>query len=279
MVKSHVLLFKKTSMKDITNVFKKRLLNNEIQYGVWNGIPHTIVGEILAGSGFDWILIDGEHATFDLQSTLTQMQAIGQFDVPVIVRVPVGDQILIKQMMDIGVQTLLVPNVETAEQARQCVSYMRYAPEGVRGVGTALARAAQWNRVNDYFKNANDEMCLVVQVETVKGVKNLDEILKVENVDAVFIGPADLAASMGYLGEPGRQEVVDLVNECLEKIEKSDKKAGILTTSDDLIQKYISKGTTMVGIGLDTLLLAKSAQNLAQKYKNELKNITSNTKY
>lgn len=266
-------------MKEITNVFKQRLKKGDIQYGVWNGLTDTIVAEILAGSGFDWIVIDAEHAPFDLKSIQLQLQAIAQYNIPVIIRPPVGDQILIKQLMDIGVQSLLVPNVESAQQAADCAKYMRYAPEGVRGVGTALARAAQWNRIDGYFENANNEMCLVVQVESVAGVENLDNILNVKNVDAVFMGPADLAASMGHLGNPSHPEVVASVNNCLKKIVSSDKKAGVLTSSKNLIEQYVNKGTSMVGVGLDTLLLSKAAKTLAEEYKPALKNQKSNTTY
>ena len=266
-------------MNDITNIFKRRLKNGELQYGVWNGIADTIVAEILAGSGFDWVLIDAEHGPFDIRAIQNQLQAIKQYNIPVVVRPPVGDQILFKQLADIGVQSYLVPNVESAEQAEECAKYLKYAPDGVRGVGTALSRAAQWNRVDGYFEKANDEMCLVVQVETIKGVKKIDAILEVDNVDAVFIGPADLAASMGYLGNPGHSDVVSTVNECLAKIKASDKEAGILTSSKELINIYIDKGAKMVGIGIDTLLLAKAAKNLAEDFKPKLKNLQSNTKY
>lgn len=264
---------------NIKNIFKQRLKQGDIQYGVWNGLVDTNVGEILAGSGFDWVVVDGEHAPFDLRTIQVQMQAISRHNVPVIVRPPVGERVLIKQLLDIGVQTLLIPNVETAEQARECAKDMRYAPEGNRGVGTALARAAQWNRVDGYFEKANDEMCLIVQVESLKASENLDEILQVKDVDAVFIGPADLAATMGHLGNPGHPDVVAKVHECLAKIEASDKQAGFLTTSKSLIEQYIEKGATMVGVGLDTILLAKSAKALAETYKTELKDIKSNTTY
>jgi len=266
-------------MKYIINTFKKKLVNGDLQYGVWNGIADTIVAEILAGSGFDWVLIDAEHGPFDLVSIQTQLQAIAQFNIPVVVRPPVGERVLIKQLLDIGVQSLLVPNVESAEQAAACARHMRYAPEGDRGVGTALARAAQWNRIDGYFEKANDQMCLVVQVESIKGVKHLDEILLIENVDAVFIGPADLAATMGHLGNPSHPDVVAVVNECLAKIAASDKEAGILTSSKDLIEKYISKGAKMVGVGIDTLLLSKAAKQLAEDFKPQLKNIKSSTQY
>ena len=266
-------------MKNINNKFKAGLKAGEIQYGVWNGLADTIVAEILAGSGFDWVLIDAEHGPFDLRTIQLQLQAISQFDIPVVVRPPVGERVLIKQLLDIGVQSLLIPNVETAKHAEACAKDMRYAPKGNRGVGTALARAAQWNRVNGYFDRSNDEMCTVVQVESIKAVENLDEILKVDDIDAIFIGPADLAATMGHLGNPGHPDVVEKVNECLSKIKASDKEAGILTSSKTLIDNYIDKGAKMVGVGIDTLLLSKAAKELAETFKPELKEIQSDTKY
>jgi len=266
-------------MTEITNKFKQRLINGELQFGIWNGINNTIVAEILAGSGFDWILIDAEHGPFDIGTIQHQLQAISRFNIPVVVRPPVGEQILVKQLMDIGVQSLLVPVVETADHARNCARYMRYPPEGVRGVGTALARAAQWNRVDQYFEKSNEQMCLTVQVETLKGVQNLEAILEIKDVDAVFIGPADLAASMGYLGQPGHPDVVAKVNYCLEKITSSNKQAGILTGSKELMSNYIAKGVKMVGVGIDTLLLSSAAKELAEYYLPQKKHSKSNTTY
>ena len=165
------------------NTFKANLQTDKIQYGIWNGIPDGYVAEILGGSGFDFVLIDSEHGPFDLPSVIHQLQALGQFPVTPIVRPPNGDPVIIKQLLDGGVQTLLVPMIETAEQAELMSRAMRYPPAGIRGVGTALARASQWNRVNNYFRDADGEMCLILQVESVAGYEALDKILEVEGVD------------------------------------------------------------------------------------------------
>jgi 4-hydroxy-2-oxoheptanedioate aldolase len=261
------------------NKFKADLNEGKTSYGIWNGIVDTYAAEIVAGAGFDWVLIDGEHAPFDLRSIIVQAQAIAGHGVPVLVRPPEGNPVLIKQLLDGGIQTLLIPMVETAEQAALMVKAMQYPPAGIRGVGTALARAAQWNRVNDYFKHADAEMCLILQVESVRGYENLDAICQVEGVDGVFIGPADLAASMGYLGQPMHPEVVEKVEKGLALIRKYDKTAGVLALNPTIIKQYEAKGANMIGVAIDTILLAKASKAVAESYKTELKKEVSNTKY
>lgn len=254
-------------MKIPQNSFKRRALAGEIQYGIFHGIADSYAAEICAGAGFDWIVIDGEHAPFDLRTILHHLQAMSAYEVAPIVRVPEGNSNLIKQLLDAGVQSLVIPMVETAEQARQLVQAVQYPPKGIRGVGTALSRAARWNRVKGYFDQADGEMCLIVQVESAKGLENLEAITKVEGVDGVLIGPADLGASMGYLGKPGHPDVVNAVCEALKTIRRLGKIAGMLTVSDRLIRQYEEAGANMVGVGLDTLLLARATQNLAETYR------------
>ena len=248
------------------NTFKRRLLAGETLYGIFHGIPDSYAAEICAGAGFDWVVIDGEHAPFDLRTILHHLQAMSRYDVSPIVRIPEANPNLIKQLLDAGVQTLIVPMVETPEEAELLVRAMQYPPRGIRGVGTALSRAAQWNRVQGYFQKADDEMCLIVQVESVKGLHNLEAIASVDGVDGVLIGPADLGATMGHLGKPGHPEVVNAVCGALQTTRRLGKIAGMLTVSDRLIQKYKEAGANMVGVGLDTLLLARATQNLAQTY-------------
>jgi len=248
------------------NTFKRRAQAGETQFGMFHGIPDSYAAEICAGAGFDWIVIDGEHAPFDLRTILHHLQAMSGYNVSPIVRVPEGNPNLIKQLLDAGVQTLIVPMVETAEEAQLLVRSVQYPPKGIRGVGTALSRAARWNRVKGYFDKADDEMCLIVQVESVKGLENLEAIASVDGVDGVLIGPADLGASMGYLGKPGHTEVVEAVCGALQTIRKTGKIAGMLTVSNILIQKYMEAGANMVGVGLDTLILARATQKLAQSY-------------
>ncbi len=266
-------------MSSIENKFKKEILAGKKQYGVWNGIGHSYIAEILAGAGFDWVLVDAEHAPYDINQIVGQLQAMSRYDVSPIVRMPNADPIYIKTLLDAGVQSFIIPMVESGETAELMAKALRYPPEGIRGVGTALSRAAQWNRVNNYFKLANSQMCLITQVESVSGVEALDDILKVDGVDVVFLGPADLAASMGYLGNPGHPDVVAVVNDCLNKIVKSGKCPGVLTGSKELIASYTDKGARMLGVGIDTLLLAKATKELAAFYKPELLQNQSNTKY
>ncbi|MDZ7878614.1 MAG: aldolase/citrate lyase family protein [Saprospiraceae bacterium] len=261
------------------NKFKSAYPSVRPQYGVWNGLVDTNVAEILASSGFDWVLIDGEHAPFDLRTIQLQLQAMNQFDTPVLVRSPHGDTHLIKQLLDAGVQSLLVPMVETAEQAADLYKAMQYPPKGVRGVGTALARAAQWNRVNNYFKTSGDEMCLIVQVESVKGIENLESIANTEGVDGVFIGPSDLAASMGFLGQADRIEVKTAVENALKAIRKAGKIAGVMVIGNKpLADHYADCGANMIAIAIDTLLLANAAKQAALAYTQVIDS-QSNTKY
>ncbi len=261
------------------NKLKRDLQSDTVQYGIWNGIADTYAAEILGGAGFDFVLIDGEHGPFDLRSMILQLQALQSHNTSSVIRPPVGDPVLIKQYLDAGVQSLLVPMIESAEQAELMVKAMRYPPEGIRGVGSALARAAQWNRVNNYFQDANDQMCLILQVESVKGYDALDEILAVENVDAVFIGPADLAGSMGYLGQPMHPEVIDKVKNGMSRIRKAGKSAGTLAVKKELVEEYVASGANMIGLGVDLVMLAKATKSLAETYKPHLQNRASNTVY
>ncbi|MBC7209543.1 MAG: 2-keto-3-deoxy-L-rhamnonate aldolase, partial [Pseudomonas sp.] len=198
------------------NTFKQRLRTGQAQIGLWLGLADPYCAELAANAGFDWLLLDGEHAPNDLRGLLGQLQAVAPYPAQPIVRPVIGDTALIKQLLDIGAQTLLVPMVESAEQARQLVRAMRYPPHGVRGVGSALARASRWNSLPGYLDQADEQMCLLVQVENREGLANLDAICAVEGVDGVFIGPADLSADMGHRGNPGHPEVRGAQDQRLE---------------------------------------------------------------
>ena len=202
------------------------------------------------------VLIDGEHAPNDVRSILAQLQAVAPYPVHPIVRPVIGDVPLIKQLLDIGAQTLLVPMVESSEQAKQLVAAMRYPPAGIRGVGAALARASQWNRVTNYLHEANDQMCLLVQVETRLGLDNLDAI-----------GPSDLSAALGHLGKPGHGDVQHAIEDAIRRIRSAGRAAGILSTDETLSRHYLSLGCTFVAVGLDGNLLMRATQDLARKFK------------
>lgn len=249
------------------NRFKQGLATGETQYGLWLGLPDNSAAEIAAIAGFDWLLIDGEHAPFDLRTIMSHLQAMAPYDVAPVVRCVEGNTALIKQLLDIGVQTLLVPMVENAEQAKQLVNAVRYPPVGIRGLGTSLARAARWGQIPGYLKKANDEICLIVQVETASAMDHLDEILAVEGIDGVFIGPSDLSASMGYIGDAGNQEVVDTINKGLSRIRTAGKYAGLLCLDPSLAESYVRQGADFVGVGVDTMILANETRKLAQRFK------------
>ncbi len=249
------------------NRFKQSLAGGQPQYGLWLGLPDTTCAEICAGAGFDWLVIDAEHGPFGLHSTLTHLQTIAAYDVSAIVR-PVSDERnLLKQFLDAGVQTLLVPMIESAEQAAELVRSVRYPPAGVRGLGPAMARAARWNRIPDYLHKANEQICLIIQVETIRAVRELPAILEVEGVDGIFIGPSDLSASMGHIGNAGHPDVVEVILDVLQKSRAAGKAAGILAIDPALVQGYRDNGANIIGVGSDTLLLANGAEQLANSVK------------
>jgi 4-hydroxy-2-oxoheptanedioate aldolase len=249
------------------NSFKRAIQAGTAQIGLWAGLADPYTTEICAGAGFDWLLLDAEHAPNDLRSLLRQLQAVAPYPVHPIVRPPVGDVNLIKQLLDIGAQTLLIPMVESSAQAEKLVAAMSYPPRGIRGVGSALARASRWNRVASYLDRAEDEICLLVQVETRPGLDNLAAITAVAGVDGVFIGPSDLSAGLGQLGNPNHPEVLSAIDQAIAVIISSGKAAGILTTDDKLAQRYLSLGCTFVAVGLDAVLLANATTQLAAKFK------------
>lgn len=249
------------------NTFKQALRDGSPQIGCWLGLADAYSAEIMSTAGFDWLLIDGEHAPNDLRSLRDQLQVVGPSDSHPVVRLPVGEAWLIKQVLDAGAQTLLIPMIDTADQAREMVSACKYPPEGVRGVGSALARASRFAAIPDYLQTANDQICVLLQVETVEALNNLDAILTVDNVDGVFVGPSDLAASMGHLGNPGHPEVQSAVDEALVKISGSGKAAGILTTDLALSKHYLDLGALFVATGIDVTLFAQAARSLSRQSK------------
>lgn len=249
------------------NTFKLRLQSGEAQIGLWLGLADPYCAELAANAGFDWLLIDGEHAPNDLRGMLGQLQAVAPYPSHPVIRPVIGDTALIKQVLDIGVQTLLVPMVESAEQARELVRAIHYPPNGVRGVGSALARASRWNSIPGYLDKADEQMCLLVQIENQEGLANLDAIAAVEGVDGVFIGPADLSASMGFRGNPGHPDVQVAIEDAIARIQKAGKAAGILSADQKLARRYIELGAAFVAVGVDTTVLMRGLQTLAATFK------------
>ena len=255
-------------MSDILhNRFKAGLASGRTQFGLWLGIPDNSAVEILAGSGFDWLLIDHEHGAFDLGNILSHLQAIAPYDVAPIVRPVDADPALLKKLCDIGAQSFIVPMIDTAEQAAAVVRAVKYPPEGSRGLGTSLARAARWNTVPDYIAHANAQMCVVVQAETVTAIENLEAIAATPGVDGVFIGPSDLSASMGHAGDVSHPEVIETVATSLNTIRAAGKHAGLLCLDESKVAHFVECGADFVGVGVDTLLLGNSARSLAGKFK------------
>lgn len=256
-------------MQTPTNPFKQALRERRTQIGLWLGLAGGIPSEICAGAGFDWLLIDGEHSPNDLQSILHQAQVIAGYPgTHAIARVPVGHghvgTALIKQYLDLGLQTLLVPMVDTPQQAQDLVRAMRYPPGGIRGMGGA--RGSRWGRYPAYPREANDQVCLLVQAESVEALKNLDAIAATEGVDGVFIGPADLSAAMGFVGNPNAPEVQAAIEDAIHRINAAGKAAGILAVDEAVSRRYLAMGATFVAVGVDSHLLAKATSALAAQF-------------
>ena len=247
------------------NRFRAGLETGETQYGVWLGLPDPSAAEIMAGAGFDWLLIDHEHGAFDIGDVMSHLRAMAPYDVAPLVRPVDGDPVLLKKLCDIGAQSFIVPMIDTPEQAAEVVSAVRYPPAGRRGMGTSLARAARWNRIPDYVALANDEMAVVVQAETVTAIANLEAIAATPGIDGVFIGPSDLSASMGHVGDVSHPDVIDTVGKALRTIRAAGKHAGLLCLEESMLPHYEKCGANFVGVGVDTLLLGNAATRLAAR--------------
>lgn len=245
------------------NEFKATLKEGRVQMGCWVGLVGATAAEVSATAGWDWLLIDGEHAPNDVSSIIDQLRVIEGSGSHPIVRVVSGETWKIKQLTDAGVQTLLVPMVETGEQAAELVRAMRYPPEGIRGAGAALARASSYGGRSDYLTTANAQMCLLVQVESATAHRNLDDILAVEDVDGVFVGPADLAADMGYLGQSNAPEVLEAIRDILRRTVGAGKAAGILSPDLSFAQECLDLGATFVATGIDVTLFARAMKDAA----------------
>jgi 4-hydroxy-2-oxoheptanedioate aldolase len=249
------------------NAFKAALAAGRPQIGLWQALASPYTAEICAGSGFDWLLFDGEHAPNSIPALLAQLQAVAPYPAHPVGRLPVGATHLIKQYLDIGFTTLLVPLVESVEQAQELVRATRYAPAGVRGVGSAIARASRWNRIGNYLDEADDQICLLVQIESAAGIEHLDAIAAVPGVDGVFIGPSDLSAALGHRGDPGHTAVQTVIDAAIGRIRAAGKAAGILTADPTLAARYLELGCTFVAVGTDVVLLARSSDALARSFQ------------
>lgn len=248
------------------NTFKMALKEGRQQIGLWCSLPGSYAAEAVAAAGFDWLLFDTEHSPGDPLTVLPQLQAVAPYPVSAVVRPASNDTVLIKRLLDFGAQTLLIPYVQNAHEAERAVAAMRYAPAGVRGV-SGLMRANRFGRVPGYGSHADEELCLLVQVETREALDNLEAIAAVDGVDGVFIGPADLAASLGYIGQVGHPAVIAAVEDAIARIRATGKPAGILTPDNGFAARCIALGTLFTAVGNDIGILCRSTEALAQKFK------------
>jgi 4-hydroxy-2-oxoheptanedioate aldolase len=247
------------------NTFKHAIENGTRQIGLWSHLASYVSMEVIAGAGFDWILIDMEHSPNELFQVHQQLLAMSESRTQPVVRVAWNDAVMIKRVIDIGAQSLLVPQVQNADEARLAVAATRYPGSGVRGF-TAQSRASRFGRIKDYHARAAQEMCVIVQVETLEALENIEAIAAVEGIDGVFIGPGDLSASMGHVADPGHPDVQRVVGQAIDRIVATGKPAGILTGDRALVRSYIERGCTFAAVGADIALLARAAEQLASEF-------------
>lgn len=265
--KENVLDMNALNKNILENPFKRKLKNKELQLGLWVNAVSPIMAEITATAGYDWLLFDGEHGPNTTADLLYQLMAIQPYKSHGIVRPLEGTRANIKQVLDLGAQTLLIPMVESAEQAEEIYKSMCYAPKGYRGVGASVARSGRWNRLPDYMEYCENELCLLVQVESRKGIENLDEIASVEGVDGVFFGPADLSTDMGYLGDASVPEVMEVMERSVKRVCELGKAAGTLAVNVDVAKKFIEWGATFVAVGSDVLLYNEAVDNRLAQFR------------
>lgn len=234
--------------------------------GIWTCSGSPLVAEICAGSGMDWLLVDGEHSPLGLETIVGILQAAAAYPITPLVRVPANDLVRIKQVLDTGAQNILVPMVSSAAEAHAAVDAAHYPPRGHRGVGSALARSARWNRVDGYLTDAASHVSVFVQVETAAAVEAAGEIAAVDGIDGVFVGPSDLAASMGLLGQQSHPDVVAAVHRVFAAVHTAGKPVGVNAFDQAVAQSYVDAGADFVAVGADVALLARASEALAAQW-------------
>lgn len=243
------------------NRLKSALAEGRLQIGLWQSLANPYAAEICAGAGYDWLLFDGEHAPNTIQTLLAQLQAVAAYPVEAVARPPAGDPVLIKQYLDIGFRSLLIPMVGSAEQARRLVSATRYPPSGIRGVA-GLTRASRFGTIAGYLEKAHEDICLILQIESRAGLEAIEEIAAVDGVDALFIGPGDLAGALGHLGDANHPAVQSAISDALGRIQKAGKPAGIFATSTENAKQNAAAGARLISVGTDIGLLSHGARGL-----------------
>lgn len=247
------------------NHFKAAITRGQRQIGLWSSLCSNIAAEIISASGFDWIVVDTEHAPNEIPGVLSQLQAMENGTAEPVVRVAWNDAVLLKRTLDIGARSVLIPFVQNAEEARRAVAATRYPPLGIRGVAVA-PRANRYGRVPNYHARAHEDTCVIVQVETRSALDQIEEIAKIDGVDGIFIGPSDLAAAFGHLGNANHPEVQAGIAEGCARIRAAGKPAGILTPDTEAAARYLASGFTFVAVGSDAGVLAKGTAALAEQF-------------
>lgn len=248
------------------NRFKERLKAGDRQIGFWLTLASSYAAEVVAGAGFDWVLVDMEHSPADLENVLGQLQAVAGYETAALVRPPQNESVIIKRILDVGALSLLIPYVQSGKEAEAAVASMRYPPRGVRGVA-ATTRASRFGRALNYGRLAETELCLIVQVETLAALDELDVIAGTDGVDGIFFGPADLAASMGHVGEPGHPAVRSAILEGIRRTCGAGRAAGLLTTDPEFADECLGAGACFVAVGVDANALARAADGLVARYR------------
>lgn len=247
------------------NKFKQAIQNGQHQKGLWTTLASSYSTEVVAGAGFDWLLLDMEHSPNEMDTILQQLQTVAAYPVHPVVRPVWNDPLAIKRLLDIGVQTLLIPYVQNRAEAEKAVQATRYPPVGIRGV-SALTRATRFARIPNYMQGCQDEICLLVQVETQSALNEIEAIASVDGIDGIFIGPADLSASLGYPGQQQHPKVIEAIEDAIKRIRSCGKAAGILTGDRSLARHFIALGTLFTAVGVDAGLLARAADELAAAF-------------
>jgi 4-hydroxy-2-oxoheptanedioate aldolase len=253
----------------VHNTFKEQVGSGEVVLGLWAGLGSSYAVEVIAGAGFDWILIDGEHSPADLENVLGQLQAMAAYSTSPVVRVPWNDTVTIKRYLDVGAQSLLIPYVQNADEARSAVANTRYPPDGVRGLALST-RASRFGRVPGYAELANDQMFVMVQIETARALDNLEEIAAVDGVDGLFIGPSDLHAGMGLPGVTTDPEVVALIDAAIARINQTGKASGVFAPIEEYARRWLEKGAQVVAVGADIGILARGSDGLLARFRGDV---------
>ncbi|MGE4063755.1 MAG: HpcH/HpaI aldolase/citrate lyase family protein [Rhodospirillaceae bacterium] len=246
------------------NRLKQAFADKRPTIGLWQALANPYTAEICAGAGYDWLMFDGEHAPNTLQTLLAQLQAVAAYPVEAVVRPAANAPVLIKQLLDMGFRSLLVPMIDTAEQAKQLVAATRFPPRGIRGVASATSRASGFGADAAYLADAHHHLCVIPQIESRTALDEIEAIASIEGIDALFIGPGDLAGSLGHLGDPGHADVQAAIADAFRRIASAGKPAGIFARTAEQARAAFAAGASFVSVGTDVGLLGAGARERAR---------------